>query len=315
MKTEISIIDLIVNETTMISIDNLAKSMSKCHSMIPEIYHNNVQMCTAIIIQATQWGMNPYGVASKTHVIKGNFAYEAQLINAVICNNSSIDGRFHFDYFGNWDKIAEKKPVFKMVNGKNRTVRGWSDFEEKGLAVRVGAKISGEDKITWGNKVFLSMVSIRNSGLWVTKPDQQLSYLAIKYWARLYAPSAMLGIYDKEETQEFTGESVEVEINPDFNKRNDIDRLNQIVSEAPKKEEKEIQIQDDDDNFLDEDVVDLSIEEVAILIKNIDSQESHDNAVIEFNKIASLGTYNSDEISCLQLLFNNGDNDESSINI
>ncbi|SPX63869.1 Uncharacterised protein [Leclercia adecarboxylata] len=36
----------------------------------------------AIIMQAMQWGMNPYAVAQKTHLVNGVLGYEAQLVNA-----------------------------------------------------------------------------------------------------------------------------------------------------------------------------------------------------------------------------------------
>nr|WP_308736935.1 recombinase RecT [Salmonella enterica] len=42
--------------------------------------------CMAIVMQAMQWGMNPYAVAQKTHLVNGVLGYEAQLVNAVIAN-------------------------------------------------------------------------------------------------------------------------------------------------------------------------------------------------------------------------------------
>lgn len=50
----------------------------------------------------------------------------------------------------------------------------------------------------------------RNSPLWVSKPDQQIAYLGVKYWARLYCPHVILGVYTPDEIEQPT----EREINP-----------------------------------------------------------------------------------------------------
>ena len=41
--------------------------------------------------------------------------------------------------------------------------------------------------------------SVRNSPLWVSDPRQQLAYLAIKRWSRLYTPDVILGVYTPDE--------------------------------------------------------------------------------------------------------------------
>ncbi len=89
-------------------------------------------------------------------------------------------------------------------------VRGWESADEQGLSVRVGAVIRGESDITWGEPVFLSSVITRNSPLWVSNPKQQIAYLALKYWARLYCPAVVLGVYTPDEIEQRT----EKEINP-----------------------------------------------------------------------------------------------------
>lgn len=65
-------------------------------------------------------------------------------------------------------------------------------------------------EITWGEPVFLSSVITRNSPLWISNPKQQIAYLALKYWARLYCPAVVLGVYTPDEVEQRT----EKEINP-----------------------------------------------------------------------------------------------------
>ncbi len=81
-------------------------------------------------------------------------------------------------------------------------IRDWTDTEEHGLWIRVGAIFRGESEITWGEKIYLSSVVTRNSPLWSTNPKQQLAYFAVKYWARLYCPEVILGVYTPEELED-----------------------------------------------------------------------------------------------------------------
>ncbi len=55
-----------------------------------------------------------------------------------------------------------------------------------------------------------SSVITRNSPLWISNPKQQIAYLALKYWARLYCPAVVLGVYTPDEVEQRT----EKEINP-----------------------------------------------------------------------------------------------------
>ncbi|MCP6133914.1 recombinase RecT, partial [Klebsiella pneumoniae] len=83
-------------------------------------------------------------------------------------------------------------------------VRGWTDEDEIGLFVQVGAILRGESEITWGEPLYLSGVVTRNSPLWVSNPKQQIAYLGVKYWARLYCPEVILGVYSPDEVEQRT---------------------------------------------------------------------------------------------------------------
>lgn len=74
--------------------------------------------------------------------------------------------------------------------------------DESGLFIEVGAILRGEEEITWGEPVYLADVQTRNSPLWKTMPKQQIAYLAVKYWARLYCPEVILGVYTPEELED-----------------------------------------------------------------------------------------------------------------
>ena len=190
----ISASNAVFNVQALGQLTAFAELMAQSAVTVPKHLAGKPADCMAIVMQAMQWGMNPYAVAQKTHLVNGVLGYEAQLVNAVISSSSAIVGRFHYEYGGDWEKIAGKK------DGR----------DELGLFVRVGAVLRGETDITWGENIYLADITTRNSPLWKTAPKQQIAYLAVKYWARLYCPEVILGVYSPDEVEPRT----EKEINP-----------------------------------------------------------------------------------------------------
>ncbi|WP_312996442.1 RecT family recombinase [Leclercia sp.] len=190
----ISASNAVFNVQALGQLTAFAELMAQSAVTVPKHLAGKPADCMAIVMQAMQWGMNPYAVAQKTHLVNGVLGYEAQLVNAVISSSSAIVGRFHYEYGGDWEKIAGKK------DGR----------DELGLFVRVGAVLRGETDITWGENIYLADITTRNSPLWKTAPKQQIAYLAVKYWARLYCPEVILGVYSPDEVEQRT----EKEINP-----------------------------------------------------------------------------------------------------
>lgn len=190
----ISASNAVFNVQALGQLTAFADLMAQSAVTVPKHLAGKPADCMAIVMQAMQWGMNPYAVAQKTHLVNGVLGYEAQLVNAVISSSSAIQGRFHYEYGGDWEKIAGQK------DGR----------DELGLFIRVGAVLCGEEDITWGEPIYLADITTRNSPLWKTAPKQQIAYLAVKYWARLYCPEVILGVYSPDEVEPRT----EKEINP-----------------------------------------------------------------------------------------------------
>lgn len=164
---------LITNDGNMSRLMTLAKMMSGSKVTVPKHLQGSEGDCMAIIIQATNWGMNPFAVAQKTHLVNGVLGYEAQLVNAVISASGAIVGGFEYEYKG----------------------------EGLSLECRVGAVVRGKSAITWGQWLRNGDVTTRNSPLWKTNPAQQLGYLQVKNWGRQYAPGAILGVYTDDELE------------------------------------------------------------------------------------------------------------------
>lgn len=190
----ISASNAVFNVQALGQLTAFADLMAQSAVTVPKHLSGKPADCMAIVMQAMQWGMNPYAVAQKTHLVNGVLGYEAQLVNAVISSSSAIQGRFHYEYGGDWEKIAGQK------DGR----------DELGLFIRVGAVLRGEADITWGEPIYLADITTRNSPLWKTAPKQQIAYLAVKYWARLYCPEVILGVYSPDEVEP----RAEKEINP-----------------------------------------------------------------------------------------------------
>lgn len=195
----------VFNPDKLSSLIEFSKIMAKGKITVPEHLRGNDSDCLAIAMQAMQWDMNPFVVAQKTYTVNGVLGYEAQLVNALVSSSTAIQGRFHYEYSETgWEKLTKSKEITKQRNGKDYSfrVRDWTDADEHGLWIRVGAILRGESEITWGEKIYLSSVVTRNSPLWSTNPKQQLAYLAVKYWARLYCPEVILGVYTPEELED-----------------------------------------------------------------------------------------------------------------
>lgn len=165
---------LLLNPERVNALIGFAKLMAESLVTVPKHLQGKPADCMAVAMQAARWGMNPFAVAQKTHVVNGALGYEAQLVNAVIQASGAIVGHFHYDYRGDGPK----------------------------LEVRVGARLPGDTDPTWGEWLGVNDVKTKNSPLWATNPKQQLGYLQVKNWARLYAPGAILGVYSTDELEE-----------------------------------------------------------------------------------------------------------------
>ncbi|MNC30976.1 RecT family protein [compost metagenome] len=81
--------------------------------------------------------------------------------------------------------------------------------DEAGIGIVIRATLKGEDQPRELD-LLLAQARTRNSTLWADDPRQQLAYLAVKRWARLFCPDVILGVYTPDELED----RQEKEINP-----------------------------------------------------------------------------------------------------
>ncbi|OGV45823.1 MAG: hypothetical protein A2017_18150 [Lentisphaerae bacterium GWF2_44_16] len=183
------------------AVEKMAGIMASARCMIPEHLAGKPEDCFAVILQSMQWEMNPFAVAQKTHLVHGILGYEAQLVNAVVMNSGAISGHFEYEFYGPWENVIGKFQIKTGKNGNEYQVPAWTLQDEKGCGVKISATLKKTGK-TKTLDLLLSQATVRNSTLWASDPKQQLAYLGVKRWSRLYAPGAIMGVYTPDELEE-----------------------------------------------------------------------------------------------------------------
>jgi hypothetical protein len=150
-----------------------ASVMARADLALPKHLRGNDGACMAVAMQAVRWGMDPFAVANKTSSVNDRLAYEAQLVAAVVHMRAGIKGRPQYEYTGE-GATRKCKVTCTLEDGATR------EYETPTF----------------------SQITVKNSPLWKSDPDQQLGYFAIRSWARRYTPEVILGVYDRDEIAE-----------------------------------------------------------------------------------------------------------------
>ncbi|MFA5920081.1 MAG: RecT family recombinase [Methylococcaceae bacterium] len=202
---------VIFNPAAMQQLSAVANLMATSKITIPVHLRGNSGDCFAIALQASQWRMNPFAVAQKTHITpNGALGYEAQLISAVISANAPVTGAPEYEYIGDWDKILGKVEERKSEKGGKYYVATYTKSDEHGLGIICRMTLNNESAPR-EMKVMMSQCYPRFSTQWATDPKMQISYVAIRKWSRMFAPGVILGVYAPDELE---SELPEKEINP-----------------------------------------------------------------------------------------------------
>nr|DAR21315.1 MAG TPA: RecT protein [Caudoviricetes sp.] len=200
----------------MVRLVRFATLMADSKATVPAHLAGKPADCLAVTMQASQWGMNPFAVAQKTHMVNGTLGYEAQLVNAVVSSSNLLSTRLNYRWDGDWSKVSGK------------------DDKSPSLTVTVSATLKGESE---PRELTISMAQagVRNSPLWGQDARQQLAYLCVKRWARLHAPDVLLGVYTPDELQETTPR-VERDITPAPATASGMDKLINTQPQQPAEE-------------------------------------------------------------------------------
>ena len=137
---------ILTNKDMFDSMLKIANMMATAKTTVPKHFQGSQGDCMAVVMQASQWKMNPFAVAQKTHLVNGTLGYEAQLVNAIITSMAPTTGRLEFEWFGDWSRVIGN--VKEVTNSNQKTYRKLASTiaDEKGCGVKVWATLQGESK-------------------------------------------------------------------------------------------------------------------------------------------------------------------------
>ena len=153
-------------------VTEFAKMMAVANSGVRKHLRGNPGACLAICVQAVEWGMSPYAVANKSYFVNDQIAFESQLVQAVILKRAPIKGRIKFEFTGSGDTLR---------------CRAWARLRDE------------EDEIVEYESPLFKDITVKNSPLWKSDPEQQFSYYAGRALCRRHFPDVLLGVYTPEE--------------------------------------------------------------------------------------------------------------------
>ena len=99
---------LLMDNNSLERLERIADLMASGKTTIPQHLRGSRGDCFAVVLQSMQWGMNPIAVAQKTHLVNGTLGYEGQLVAAVVNTSKAVKDRFHFEWYGPWEKVIGK---------------------------------------------------------------------------------------------------------------------------------------------------------------------------------------------------------------
>ena len=179
-----------------------AEVMCRADLALPKHLRGYAGAWMAVGLQAWGWQMSPFAVASKSYSVNGQIAYEAQLIAAVVNTRSGIKGRLKYHYSGEGDQLVCK--VVGILDGEE------CEYETPPMG----------------------SINPKNSPLWKTDPKQQLGYYAARSWARRHCPEVILGVYDRDEAEQFRGPENAKDVTPTVMQRLQAQQQPQATSET-----------------------------------------------------------------------------------
>lgn len=168
-------------------------------TLVPQNYQNRPMDCTIAVDMANRMGVSPMMVMQNLYVVKGKPSWSGQACMSMIRASKEFKnvrpvytGERNTDTWGCYIQ-AEYRETGEIVRGTEVTI---------GMA-------KAED---WYNKT---------GSKWKTIPEQMLAYRAAAFFARVYIPNALMGVYVEGEPEDITHEKEET-VNP----------FNEVMQEA-----------------------------------------------------------------------------------
>ena len=161
---------------------NLAYQMAKGLSqstLVPQTFQNNPANCLIALEQSNRLNISPMAVMQNLYIVQGKPSFSSSFIIGLINASGKYDMELQFD--------EEEK------DGKPYACTCWTELNGRKVT---GIKITMDmaEKEGWLKK---------NGSKWQTMPQVMLRYRAASFFARMNCPELSIGLYSKEELDDF----------------------------------------------------------------------------------------------------------------
>ena len=157
----------------------MAKGLSQS-TLVPQQFQNNAANCLIALEQANRLNISPLVCMQNLYVVSGKPSFSSSFVIGLINASGKYDMELQFD--------EEEK------DGKPYACTCWTELNGRKVT---GIKITMDmaEKEGWLKK---------NGSKWQTMPQVMLRYRAASFFARMNCPELSIGLYTKEELDDFT---------------------------------------------------------------------------------------------------------------
>lgn len=161
-------------------------------ALVPQTYQNRPMDCTIAVDMANRMGVSPMMVMQNLYVVKGKPQWSGQACMSMIRGSG---------------EFKNVRPVYTGTKGED----SW------GCYIQAEYRDTGE--IVKGTEVTIGMAKAedwynKNGSKWETIPEQMLAYRAAAFFARVYIPNALMGVYVEGEAEDISKEERDRTDNP-----------------------------------------------------------------------------------------------------
>jgi hypothetical protein len=159
----------------------MAQGLSQS-TLVPMLFQNNPSNCLIALEQANRLNISPLVCMQNLYVVSGKPSFSSSFIIGLINASGKYDMELQFD--------EEEK------DGKPYACTCWTELNGRKVT---GIKITMEmaEKEGWLRK---------NGSKWQTMPQVMLRYRAASFFARMNCPELSIGLYSKEELDDFSSQ-------------------------------------------------------------------------------------------------------------
>lgn len=156
----------------------MAKGLSQS-TLVPQQFQNNAANCLIALEQSNRLNISPMAVMQNLYIVQGKPSFSSSFIIGLINASGKYDMELQFD--------EEEK------DGKPYACTCWTEKDGRKVT---GIKITMDmaEKEGWSKK---------NGSKWLTIPQVMLRYRAASFFARMNCPELSIGLYSKEELDDF----------------------------------------------------------------------------------------------------------------